>query len=89
MYANLRKRLIKMFDDVFKENLTPANSLDVPPVKILLVPHHEDFTPNNSKIPMDTPSSKKGTLEDSQVRSTRRGPPSYSLLHQGFFRAET
>ena len=55
MYANLRKRLIKMFDDVFKENLTPANSLDVPPVKILLVPHHEDFTPNNSKIPMDTP----------------------------------
>ena len=25
VYANLRKRLIKMFDDVFKENLTSAD----------------------------------------------------------------
>ena len=25
VYANLRKRLIKMFDEVFKENLTSAD----------------------------------------------------------------
>ena len=27
VYANLRKRLIKMFDGVFKENLTPADRI--------------------------------------------------------------
>ena len=32
LYANLRKKLIKMFDDVFKEDLTPEERLDIEPV---------------------------------------------------------
>ena len=54
VYAKLRKRLIKMFDKVFNEDHTPADRLDILPVKIPLVPPHEDVTPNNSKIPIDT-----------------------------------
>ena len=54
MYADLRKRLIRMFDNVFKKNLTPADRLDIPPIKIPIVLHHEDVTPYNSKIPIDT-----------------------------------
>ena len=34
MYTDLRKKLIMMFDDVFKEDLTPEDRLDIPPVKI-------------------------------------------------------
>ena len=30
VYSDQRKRLIKMFDDVFKENLTSSSRLDVP-----------------------------------------------------------
>ena len=45
LYANLRKKLIKMFWDVFKEDLTPEDCLDIQPVKIQMVPHHKSVTP--------------------------------------------
>ena len=38
-----------MFDDMFKDDLTPDDRLDIPPVKIPLVSHHESVTPHNSK----------------------------------------
>ena len=41
----LRKKLIKIFGDVFKEYLTPQDCLDIQPVKIQLVPHHKSVTP--------------------------------------------
>ena len=44
-----------MFDDVFKDDLTPTDRLDIPLVKIPFVSHLEDVTPYNSKIPIDTP----------------------------------
>ena len=34
VFTDLRKRLIKIFDDVFKEDLTPEDRLDIPPVTI-------------------------------------------------------
>ena len=49
VFTDLRKRLIKMFDDMFKDDLTPDDRLDIPPVKIPLVPYHESVTPHNSK----------------------------------------
>ena len=36
VYAHLKKKLIKMYQDVFKEDLEPSDRLDVPPVRIPL-----------------------------------------------------
>ena len=55
MSTDLRKRLIKMFDDIFKEDLTPADRLDIEPMKIQLVPHHKSITHYNARVPIDTP----------------------------------
>ena len=35
-YSNLRKKLIKHFSDIFKEDLDPSDRLNIPPVKITL-----------------------------------------------------
>ena len=34
VYTHLRNKLIKQFDDVFKEDLSPEDRLDVPQVKL-------------------------------------------------------
>ena len=73
MYADLRKRLIRMFDNVFKKNLTPADRLDIPPIKIPIVLHHEDVTPYNSKIPIDTQTFLESAARKDLGRILRSG----------------
>ena len=64
-YAHLRNKLIKQFDDVFKEDLSPEDRLDVPPVKISLKPGHEDVQMYNARVPISTPRY----LEKQQIKS--------------------
>ena len=47
VYAHLKKKLIKMYQDVFKEDLEPSNRLDVPPVRIPLNPNHDSIPSYN------------------------------------------
>ena len=42
VYTNLRNKLIKQFSDVFKEDLSPSDRLNIEPVKITLKPGHEN-----------------------------------------------
>ena len=53
VYTHLRNKLIKQFDNVFKENLSPEDRLDVPPVKLSLKPGHENKPMYN--VPISTP----------------------------------
>ena len=55
VYSKLRDKLLKMYYDVFKENVSPADRLNVPPVEIPLVPNHEEIPVYNAKIPIPTP----------------------------------
>ena len=55
VYAHLRNKLLNMFPEVFKEDLTPEDRLDIEPVKITLKPGHEDAQMYNARIPIQTP----------------------------------
>ena len=55
VYTHLRNKLIKQFDDVFKEDLSPEDRLDVPPVKLSLKPGHENIPLYNAPLPISTP----------------------------------
>ena len=54
VYDALRNKLLKMYEDVFKENLTPSDRIDGPPVEIPLVPNAEEVPVYNAKIPIPT-----------------------------------
>ena len=54
LYDHLKKKLIKQFADVFKEDLEPSDRLDVPPVKIPLKPNHESMPKYNARVPIST-----------------------------------
>ena len=54
-FAKLRKRLLKDFRDVFKEELGQLDRLNVDPVKIELIDGHEEVKPFNCMIPAETP----------------------------------
>ena len=55
MYTDLRNKLIRMYEDVFKEDLTPDDRLDSDPVKIPNIPEHESVSPENTKVAIETP----------------------------------
>ena len=43
VYAQLRNKLLKMFPDVFKENLDPQDRLNIDPIKIELKEGHQQI----------------------------------------------
>ena len=55
VYKTLRNKLLKMYEDVFKENLEPSDRIDAPPVDIPLVPDAEEIPAYNAKVPIPTP----------------------------------
>merc|ERR1711888_246939 len=55
VYKTLRNKLLKMYEDVFKENLEPSDRIDAPPVDIPLVPDTEEIPAYNAKVPIPTP----------------------------------
>ena len=55
VYSHLRNNLIKQFDDVLKEDLSPEDRLDVPPVKLSLKLGHENMPMYNVRVPISTP----------------------------------
>ena len=55
VYTHLRNKLIKQFDDILKEDLSPENRLDVPPVKLSLKPGHENMPMYNARVSISTP----------------------------------
>ena len=72
-YIYLRKKMIKQFSDVFKENLNPEDCLDIEPVKIQLVPDHKSFTPYNSRVPTNTPCYLESTARKELQRILKSG----------------
>ena len=52
VYNALRDKLLKMYEDVFKENLSPSDRIDAPPVEIPLVPIAEEVPVYNAKVPI-------------------------------------
>ena len=56
LYDHLKKKLIKQFADIFKEDLEPSDRLDVPPMKIPLKPNHKSMPKYNARVPISTPS---------------------------------
>ena len=55
VYTNLRKKLIKQFSDIFKEDIDPSDPLNIPQVKISLKPGHEKMPKYNARVPISTP----------------------------------
>ena len=55
VYTKLRKKLIKQFSDVFKEDLSPSDRLNIEPVKITLKPGQENMPIFNARVPIPTP----------------------------------
>ena len=55
VYDQLKKKLLKQFADVFKEDLEPSDCLDVTHVKIPLKPNYESMPKYNARVPISTP----------------------------------
>ena len=72
-YAQLKKKLIKMHSDVFKEDLEPSNRLDVPPVRIPLKPNQESIPTYNAKVPIPTPRYLERAAQKELTRIIKSG----------------
>ena len=70
MYTDLRNKLIRMYEDVFKEDLTPDDRLDSDPVKILQIPDHESVTP---QIAIETPRFLESAAKKELSRILKSG----------------
>ena len=55
-FKKLRKRLIRDFSEVFKENLEPTDWLDIEPVVIEWVHNYDQIRPFNCMVPAETPA---------------------------------
>ena len=55
VYTHLKNKLLKQFPEVFKEDLTPDDRLNIEPVKITLKPGNEDVPMYNARVPIPTP----------------------------------
>ena len=73
VYAHLRNKLIKQFDDVFKEDLDPDDRIDVPPVKISMKPGHEDVPLYNARVPISTPRYLEKAADKELARILKSG----------------
>ena len=62
VYTHLRNKLLKQFPEVFKEDLTPNDRLNIEPVKITLKPGHENVPMYNALVPILTPVTWNGWL---------------------------
>ena len=65
--------MIKQFADAFKEVLTPEDRLDIEPVKIQLVDHHESIIPYNVKVPIDATHYLESTARKELKRILTNG----------------
>ena len=54
VYTHLRNKLLKQFPEIFKEDLTPEDRLNIEPVKISLKPGHENVPMYNARVPIQT-----------------------------------
>ena len=86
VYSHLKKKPIKMYQDIFKEDLEPSDRLDVPPVKIPLKPNHESIPPYNAKVPIPIPRYLDKAAQNELARIIKSGaleevrhPTHYSL----------
>ena len=68
VYSHLKKKLIMMYQDIFKEDLEPSDRIDVPSVKIPLKPN-QGANPY-SQIPGE--GSTEGVGQAHQIRGSRR-----------------
>ena len=73
MYTNLRKKLIKQFSDVFTEDLSPSDRLNIEPVRITLKPGHEDMPKLNARVPIPTPRYLEKAANRELARIMRSG----------------
>ena len=73
VYSHLKKKLIKMFQDVFKEDLEQSDRLDVPPVKIPLIPDHESVPAYNAKVTIAIPRYLESAARKEQARIIKLG----------------
>ena len=73
VYAHLRNKLLKMFPDVFKENLDPEDRLNIDPIKIELKEGHEQIPKYNARMPIPTPRYLEKAADKELERILRSG----------------
>merc|ERR1711888_559369 len=73
VYKTLRNKLLKMYEDVFKENLEPSDRIDAPPVDIPLVPNAEEIPAYNAKVPIPTPRYLESAAQKELARIISSG----------------
>ena len=73
VYNALRDKLLKMYEDVFKENLSPSDRIDAPPVEIPLVPNAEEIPVYNAKVPIPTPRYLESAAQKELARIIASG----------------
>ena len=73
VYSHPKKKLIKMFQDVFKEGMEPFDRLYVPSVKIPLIPDHKSVPVHTAKVPLATPRYLELAARKEQARIIKSG----------------
>ncbi|MEL6804493.1 MAG: hypothetical protein AAFO91_12020, partial [Bacteroidota bacterium] len=73
VYNALRGKLLKMYADVFKEDLSPSDRIDAPPVEIPLVPNAEEVPVYNAKVPIPTPRYLESAAQKELARIIASG----------------
>ena len=64
---------MKMYEDVFKENLGPGDRINAPPVEIPLVQNAEEVPVYNAKIPIPTPQYLESATQKELARIIASG----------------
>ena len=73
VYDHLKKKLLKIFSNVFKEDLEPSDRLDVPSVRIPLKPNQESIPTYNAKVPIPTPCYLERAAQKELARIIKSG----------------
>ena len=73
VYTHLRNKLLKQFPEVFKEDLTPDDRLNIEPVKITLKPGHVNVPMYNARVPIPTPRYLERAADKELTRIMKSG----------------
>ena len=65
--------MLKQFPEVFKEDLTPDDRLNIEPMKITLKPGHENVPMYNARVPIPTPRYLEWAADKELTRIMKSG----------------